>query len=147
MTSIEFRKINIQLIFSGIFFLIGMFLDFYMTYTLSGGDPNLEANFLARLWWQVFGSMRFIEIPIWITVVFGMAYLINTKSEFLSILWLDFLGLNHFFGFLTWLPNSIIDFVYHLVKYDWATGYVLSLMSIIICFPVAIFQSRIIKNK
>lgn len=140
------NKVNNQLILSGVFFLLCMFLDFYITYIFSQGDFTLEANFLARLWWQIFGAVRYIEIPIWITVVLGMAYIINTKSKLLALLWLNFLALNHFFGFLTWLPYWNLDFLYSIIKYDWATGYFISLMSIFVSVPIVLFQLKFIRK-
>lgn len=137
------QKIGASLIFSGILFLICMSLDFYITNTVSQGDFTEEANIVGRLWWQLLGQFRFIEIPLWIGVVFGMAYIINFKSKFLALLWLNFLALNHLIGFLTWFPIHALDFLYTLVKEDWARGYAISLISVPVGAVFAFLQTKI----
>jgi hypothetical protein len=141
------NRVSNQLIISGFLFLVLMSLDFYVTNIFSYGDYALEGNFLARLWWQISGDARYIEIPIWVVAIFGTAYVINSRSQFLALLWIDFLAINHLFGFLTWLPSVNINYFYSIVKYDWATGYLISLASILIAIPIALLQLKLVGNE
>jgi len=140
---VDRSRVSPNLILSGIFFLVSMSLDFYITNVSSHGDYTMEANALARLWWEIMGTLRFVEIPIWVAVVLSMAYLINRKSKFFAILWLDFLAFNHLLGFLTWLPYGTLDFLYLFVKVDWAISYAISLISISVSIPIAFVQNLI----
>lgn len=133
-------KLDSRLVFSWCFFLLCWSLDYYITNVGSNGDSTLEGNFVARLWWEIMGSFRFIEFPIWAAVVLIMALLINTKSKFLALLWLNFVALQNLLGFMTWLPYGTLDFLYRLP--DWAVSYAISLISICLASPVAFLQAR-----
>ena len=137
------QKIGANLIFSGVLFLVSMSLDFYMTNVGSQGDFIQEANIIGQLWWQIAGPFRFVEIPVWAVVVLEMAYIINYKSKFLALVWLNFLALNHFLGFLTWLPYGTLDFLYSVAKEDWQLVYALSLISIPTGLTLALLQTKI----
>ncbi len=137
------QKITPVMYFSAGFFLVCMSLDFYITNLMSQGNSFLEGNFLARWWWQISGLFRFIEIPIYAVVMLGAAYIINYKSKFFPLFWLNLLALNHLMGFLSWLPYGILDFIYTGVKYEWAVGYVFSLISVLISLPLTLLQLRI----
>lgn len=138
--SLLLRKPSPAFYFSGAFFLVSMSLDLFATNTLSGGNLVYEGNAVAKLIWQMFGSFRYVEIPIWVAVVFGMAYLINTKSKFLALMWLNLLAFNHLLGFISWLPFGILDFSYAIIKHDWAMPYFYSLISICLSLPAAFLQ-------
>ena len=137
------QKLSINFYISSVLFLICVGLDFYITNVASGGNFTEEANLFGRLWWQLAGSLRFIEIPIWAIVVLGMGYLINYKSEFLALVWLNFLAFNHFLGFLTWVPGVQLNFLYSIAKADWALGYAMSLFSIPAALVVALLQTKL----
>ncbi len=115
-----------------------MSLDFYMTNTGSNGDWTMEANAIARLWWQIMGPFRFIEIPIWAIVVFCMTYLVSTRSRFLALLWLNILAFNHLFGFITWLPYGTLNLLNILIR--WASVYPIGLMSALVSLPLTLVQ-------
>lgn len=132
------NRVGRSFIFSYIFFLICMALDFYMTTIGSGGDWTMEANTIARLWWQIMGPFRFIEIPIWAAFVLFVAFFVNIKSKFIVLLWLNVLAFNHLFGFITWLPYDTYNFVNILSR--WATTYPIGLMSLIASLPLTLIQ-------
>lgn len=134
-------KVNRAFWVSFVFFITCLLLDYGVTNLLSGGNPLYETNTIARWWWQITGPLRFIEIPIWIGVVFTTALLINTKSKFLTLLWLNFLAFQHLLGFITWLPYGTLDFLYQFP--EWATGYVISLTSIFLASPITFFQTQV----
>lgn len=133
-------KLDSSLILSWCFFFLCWSLDYYITNVGSNGNFTLEGNLLARLWWEIMGPFRFIEFPIWAAVVLITALLINTKSKFLALLWLNFVALQNLLGFMTWLPYGVLDFLYNLP--DWAVSYGISLMSICLASPLAFFQAR-----
>jgi hypothetical protein len=137
------QKTSASLIFSGLLFLVCMSLDFYVTNVGSQGDFTQEANVIGRLWWQLAGSFRFIEIPIWALVVLSMAYVIHFKSKFFALVWLNFLALNHLLGFLTWLPYGTVNFLYAMTKADWQLGYAMSLISIPTSLVISFVQIKI----
>lgn len=115
-----------------------MSLDFYITNISSNGDWMMEGNAIARLWWQIMGPFRFIEIPIWIVLVFGMTYLLSTRSKFLALLCLNILAFNHFFGFITWLPYGTLNLLNIVIR--WSSVYPIGLMSALVGFPLTIVQ-------
>lgn len=135
------QKISIAMILSGALFTLCWFLDYYITNASSGGNYTFEANAVARLWWQIMGATRFIEFPIWIGVIFITTLYINLKSNFLALLWLNFFAFQHLIGFVTWLPYGTFDFLYSLP--DWASGYVISLISILIGLPLAFLETKL----
>lgn len=137
------QKIPISLVLSGILFLICMSLDFYATNVGSQGNFTEEANAIGRFWWQIAGTFRFIEIPVWAGVVLGMAYILNFKSKYFALVWLNFLAFNHFLGFLTWLPYGTVNFLYTVTTQDWQLGYAMSLISIPFALLLALVQTRI----
>lgn len=137
------QKISACFIFSGVLFLTCMSLDFYATNVGSQGDFTQEANVFGRLWWQIAGVFRVIEIPIWLILVLCVAYTINFKSKYFALVWLNFLAFNHFLGFLTWLPYGTVDFLYSMTMYDWQLAYVISLISIPSASILAFVQTRI----
>ncbi len=120
-----------------------MSLDFYITNLMSQGDYFMEGNFLARWWWQISGPFRFIEIPIYAVVMLGAAYVINYKSKFFPLFWLNLLAFNHLMGFLTWLPHDPLNFLYTSIKYEWAMGYFFSLISVFLSLPLTFLQLKI----
>lgn len=143
------QKITPSMYFSAAFFLVCMSLDFYFTNTVSQGNSALEANPFGRLWWEMTGPFRFIEIPIYVTVILGAAYIINFKSKFFPLFWLNLLAFNHLLGVLSWLPGVNLNFIYSLVKHDWAIGYAFSFVSIFLSLPLTLLQltlSRVFKK-
>jgi len=115
-------------------------LDYYITNTYSQGDLNMEANSVARLWWQIMGPFRFIEVPIWILVIFSSACLINLKNKFFPLLWLNFLAFQHLLGFFTWLPYKFINFLYAFPNLD--SVYVIVLTSIFLSLLLSFMQTK-----
>lgn len=111
-------------------------VDVVLTYLGAGGDHTAEANVLARLWWEVMGPLRFVEVPIWSGLVFGTALILYSRSSLLGIAWLIFLACQHLFGILTWLPYGTLNFLYQLP--DWASGYGISIMSACIALPLSL---------
>jgi hypothetical protein len=105
----------------------------------------MEANVLARWWWQLAGPFRFIEIPIYAIVIVGAAYVMNYKSKFFPLFWLNLLAFNHLLGFLSWLPSVNLNLIYSLVKYDWALGYAFSFVSIFLSLPLTLIQLKLAK--
>jgi len=134
------KKISPSLYISAAFFLICLCLDIGTTNYFAKGDFTQEANVVARIWWQITGSLRFVEIPIWYFAVCCAAYLIYQKSTFLSLLWLNMLSFGHILGFITWLPYKTLDFVYLSVKSEWMVGYSLTLIALAISLPITILQ-------
>jgi hypothetical protein len=134
------QKISFSLYFSFLYFTACWFLDFYITNINSHGDFTQEANVIARYIWQIIGRFRFIEFPIWIAVVFIMMLIINTKSKFLALLWVNFLAFQHLLGFITWLPYQTLNFLYALP--EWAIGYGISLISILLSLFVTFLVTR-----
>jgi hypothetical protein len=141
------QKITPSLFFSSGLFLVCLSLDFYITNSASQGNFVLEANGVARLLWEILGPLRYLEIPIWITVALGMALILNTRSNFFAILWLNILAFNHLFGFMSWLPYGTFDFLYTLVKQDWALPYAISLISLLFSVPLAFLQTKVIPRR
>lgn len=139
------QRISDALLFSGVLFILCWFLDYYITNISSGRDFTLEANVAARLWWQIMGPVRFIEFPIWIIIVFSTTLLINIRSKFLALLWLNFLAFQNLLGFLTWLPYGTLDFIYTLSQ--WATGYAISLISLAVSVPMTFLQTISKQNR
>jgi len=72
-----------------------------------------------------------------------MAYVINFKSKYFALVWLNFLAFNHFLGFLTWLPYGTVNFLYSMTTQDWQLGYAMSLISIPAALVLAFIQTRI----
>jgi len=132
------QKMSAGFIFSYVFFLICMSLDFYITNISANGDWMMEGNALARLWWQIMGPFRFIEIPIWAVVVFAMTYLVHSRSRFFALLWLNVLAFNHLFGFMTWLPYGTFNMLNTLIRT--ASAYPIGYMSVLFSLPVTLVQ-------
>lgn len=126
--------------FSAVFFLICMSLDYSFTNVLSQGDYSIEANSIARWWWQIAGSFRFIEIPVYVFVILSTAYIINYKNKFFPIFWLNLLAFNHLLGFFTWLPYGTFNFVDFILSQEWFTVYSFSFISIILSLPLTSLQ-------
>lgn len=139
------QKITTNLYLSASFFITCMLLDFYITNAVAQGNYNLEGNALARWWWQVAGSLRFIEIPVYATAVLVTAYIINYKSTFFPLFWLNLLALNHLMGFLSWLPYGTLDFLDSAITHEWAIGYAFSLISASISMPLTLLQVTVPK--
>jgi hypothetical protein len=137
------HKVSKQFIFSFVFFFICLLLDYSVTNVLSQGDFTMEANPAVQLWWQILGPFRHIEVLLWPLAVFVTAYIIDSKSHFLPLLWLNMLAFNHLLGVLTWLPNGNFDFVYSLIKYDWVLGYTTTLIGLLISLPFTFLQTKI----
>jgi hypothetical protein len=137
------HKINRKFIFSFTFFFICLLLDYCITNILSKGDFTLEANPAVQLWWQTLGSFRHIELLLWPIAVFGTAYIIDSKSRFLALLWLNMLAFNHILGALTWIPNVDLNFMYITIKYDWMLGYTTTLVGLFISIPFTFLQTKI----
>lgn len=106
------KKTTALFVFSGLFFLVFMSLDFFTTTYVAQGDISMEGNALAALWWKVTGQFHHIDVPIWIGYVFAIAWIFNMKSEFVALWWLNGIGFGHFLGWSTWLPNGSIDHLY-----------------------------------
>ena len=136
------QKIGLGFIFSSVLFLTCMSLDFYLTNIGSKGDFTLEANIVGKTWWQLTGAFRFLEIPIYAGIILGAAYVINFKSRFFAVAWLNLLAFNHLFGFLSWMPNGLLDFLYSWAKKDWQLPYLIACMSIPAGFLLAFFQTK-----
>lgn len=129
--------------FSAGFFLVCMSLDYYATNSLSQGDYSMEGNFLARYWWQITGPFRFVEIPIYATLVLGTAYIIHYKNKFFPLFWLNLLAFSHLMGFLSWLPyRHLLDPLYSIVPYEWAMGYAFSFIGIFLSLPLTLLQLK-----
>ena len=137
------HKVSKKFIFSFVFFFIFYTLDHSVTNIVSQGDFTLEANPLARLWWQILGPFRHIELLLWPFAVFVTSYTIDSKNHFLPLFWLNMLAFNHLIGALTWVPSVNLTFLYSLVKYDWALGYTTTLVGLLIGLPFTFFQTRI----
>jgi hypothetical protein len=132
---------------SAFFFVVALCLDFYVTNKFSYGDPSSEANMIGRIWWEIVGSWRYIEIPIWIGVVFTSAYIIMMKSRLLSLAWVNMLTVSHFLGFATWIiPNKYLGFMYSLFTNEFALGYLFTLVGVLVGLPIALLQIKIDKN-
>lgn len=136
------QKISPNFIFSAVFFLLCMSLDFYITNSLAGGDFTMEANAIAKWWWELMGPLRFIEIPIYAGVILGAAYIISLKNTFIPLLWLNVLAFNHVFGFLSWFSTPL-DMVYAAAVPDWAIPYVFSCISLCLALPLAFVQTKL----
>jgi hypothetical protein len=134
------QQINASLAISTVFFVIFWTLDYGATNLLSGGNHLFEANWAARLWWQIMGSLRYIELPLWTIVVLSAVALIYTKSKLLALLWLNFLVFQHVLGFMTWLPYGTLNFLYRLP--EWSMAYGISLMSVALALPVTLLQAK-----
>lgn len=134
------QKITLAMYFSAGFFLVCMTLDYSFTNVLSQGDYSMEANSIARWWWQIAGSFRFVEIPIYVIVILGTAYIINYKNKFFPLFWLNLLAFNHLVGFFTWLPYGTLPFADFIMRQEWATVYSFSFISIFLSSPLTTLQ-------
>lgn len=136
------QKISPAFIFSTVFFLLCMSLDFYITTSVAGGDFTMEANAIAKWWWELMGPFRFIEIPVYSSVILGTAYAISLKNTFIPLLWLNVLAFNHLLGFLSWFSTPL-DMVYTAAVPDWAIPYVFSCISLCLALPLAFVQTKL----
>lgn len=135
-SQVLYDKMPIAMLVSVLFLIITINLDYTVTQIASAYDSSMEGNTLARLWWEITGPFRFIEIPLWMMLVLTTASFILLYSPFLAILWINFLAFQHLFGFLTWLPYGLLDFLYVLP--DFEAGYAISLMSFLLSIPLTL---------
>jgi hypothetical protein len=147
ISDILHQKLTPSFYFSAGFFLLCMSLDYYLTYSISGGDPSMEASILAGWWWKVTGPFRYTEIPLYAIGIIGTAFIINYKSRSFTLFWLNLLAFNHLFGFLSWIPAVNLNFIYSLAQSDWGIGYVFSLFSAALSLPLTLLQLRFQKSQ
>ena len=132
------HPISVGFVCSYCFVLPCVSFDFYFTNVGSHGDAMMEGNTIARMWWQIMGPYRFIEIPIDVAAIFLIAYIFEARSRFLALYWLNLLALNSLFGFMTWLSNgnmAIVDTVSL-----WAMTYPIGLMSAVGSLPLTLCE-------
>ncbi|MBI2609584.1 hypothetical protein HYW53_00205 [Candidatus Giovannonibacteria bacterium] len=141
------QRISWNFIFSYIFFLAAMSLDFYITNVNVQGDWGMEANYIARIWSEAMGALRFIEIPIWVFAIFSAAFIVNAYGSFFALLLLNTSAFNHLIGFMTWMPFGTFDFLYRFP--DWAMGFAISILSLffsLILSSAQLFLSKKVNN-
>lgn len=126
-------------------FAVLYLVDMTVTHIGANGDHTAEANVLARLWWEVMGPLRYVEIPIWLGLVFVTALLIHSRSRTLSTVWLVFLACQSLLGITTWLSHDTLIFLYRLP--DWASGYGISIISAAIAIPLSLLLIRIFERR
>lgn len=124
-----------------------MSLDFFTTEFVAQGDISMEGNKIAVWWWNVTGTFRHIGIPIWLVYVFGIAYLLNMKSEFFALWWLNGLAFGHLIGWLSWSSYyRILDFLYTTIRNEWALTFALSGLGMFIGLLFSICQIKLGKK-
>ncbi len=129
-----------RLLFSFGFFLVCMALDFSTTDFYAQGNTSLEGNAIARIWWQMTGTLHHLDIFIWVVGVFVVSYIILQKSEFLALWWLNGLAFAHVMGFLSWLHYGFLDIFYSHIPNDQLIATALSLAGLVLGLPVAYLQ-------
>jgi hypothetical protein len=139
------HNISASFIISYSLFLMCWLLDYYLTHIGANGDWAMEGNGIARIWWQVMGPLRHIELILWPLAAFGITFIASARNAFVGLLWINIIAFNHFFGFITWLPygsHTLLD------NYRfWASDYPIGLMSITVSIPVAIIQSHLMPTR
>ena len=140
-----------RFIFSSIFFLVCMSLDFSITNFYVQDNIDLEGNILNKLWLKMTGQFHYIDIPIWIICILGIAFFFKwwgptKKHEIITLWWLNSIAFQNLLGFLSWLPYGILNFVYYNCKTDYAVTLTLSGIGITLGLLLALIQI-IIKQK
>lgn len=146
ITRVLYQRVPPSFIVSSIVCVGFTLLDYSVTNIVSGGDFSMEGNTLARWGWELLGPLgpyRFIEVPVWLVLISVVAGTVHSRSSFLALLWLNFLTVQHLFGFMTWLPFTPLNFLY--VQPPFAVTYAISLISIAICIPVTIIQKYLLR--
>ena len=120
-----------------------MSLDFLTTEFTAQGDVGMEGNKVLALWWNIFGSFRHIDIPIWLIYIFAIAYLLNMLSEFLALWWLNEIAFGHMLGWISWLPTRAFDFIlYPPIKSELLLNLMPSIIGLFLGLLLALFQIK-----
>jgi hypothetical protein len=130
------QKLGVAFLIASFFFCVSWLADYAITNILAQGDFLMEGNWIAREWWQIMGTFRYIELPLWAIVVVVCAALLYRISKLVALLWLNFLSMQHVLGFITWLPYGKIDLIY---RFPISTTYSISLAALLFAIPLTFF--------
>ena len=126
-----------------------MSMDFFSTDWLSQGDISIEGNQIARLWWTLTGELHTIlAIPIWLTYIFGIAFILNMKSEFLALWWINEIAFQHLIGWISWSPYyRMLDFYYSAIGNTWALNFAETFLGLFIGLLVSVCLIKLGRDK